>query len=84
MPVVAVKIRLENPPVDGLYCNLVDEVYSVVTLPLVALTNTGYLVAFVVVSSCNVTLPPGAPCGIPKLKIALDVVPTFVTVGVAP
>ena len=52
---------LENPPVAGLNCNFVDEVYSVVNVPLVALTNTGYLVAFVLVSSCIDTFPPGAP-----------------------
>ena len=36
---------------EGLYWSLVELTYSVDTVPLVALANNGYLVAFVVVSS---------------------------------
>ena len=46
---VAVKI-----PVEGLNWYLVELVYSVVKLPVVTLANSGYRVAFVVVSSVTV------------------------------
>ena len=40
-----------NTPVDGLYCNFVELVYSVDIEPEVWLANNGYLVPLVVVSS---------------------------------
>ena len=41
-------------PVDGLNCRFVELTYSVVRLPVVTFANSGYRVAFVVVSSVTV------------------------------
>ena len=47
-----------NSPVLGLYCSLVEDTYSVLTVPVVAFANKGYRVALVVVSSDMVTAVP--------------------------
>ena len=49
-----------NAPVDGLNVNLVLETFSDVIVPVVALVNVKYLVAFVVVSSEMVKPPEPA------------------------
>ena len=48
----------DNPPVEGLKVNFVEDTYSVDTVPEVWSTNVGYLVAFVVVSSVTETVEP--------------------------
>ena len=55
----------DNVPVDGLNVSLVEETPIVALVPEVTSSNTGYLVAFVVVSSETVIEPPPPPLAAP-------------------
>jgi len=48
---VVASTGIEKMPLSGVYCSFVELVYSVATEPDVAAANSGYRVAFVVVSS---------------------------------
>ena len=71
IPLLLICAGAVNSPLLGLYCNLVEDTYVVLTVPVVASANNGYRVAFVVVSSDMVTeLPPVAQVNADPLHVS--------------